>query len=167
MRRRGVDDHRSSPRIGAIVAPWFAPRYEQGGIYEAIAKARTNRLYDLVWQSGSAHAPFHARHVRLIVSLGVPVPGHVTDAELTECRDGLMGMLNSLGLASNALEPAGLLELVDELIDMPIHGLFASIRLRRKQFKGQPKLARTKVFCDRHARWIDCDAEDCRADMRK
>ena len=106
----------ASPRIGAIVAPWFGPRYEQGGIYEAIAKARVGRLYDLVWQSGSAHAPFHARHVRLIVSLGVPVPGHVTDAELTECSNGLMGMLNSLGLASNTLEPAGLLELVDELI---------------------------------------------------
>ena len=105
----------ASPRIGAIVGPWFAPRYEQGGIYEAIAKARVGRLYDLVWKSGSAHAPFHARHVRLIVSLGVPVPGHVTDAELTECRDGFMGMLNSLGLASNALEPAGLLELIDEL----------------------------------------------------
>ena len=105
----------ASPRIGAIVGPWFAPRYEQGGIYEAIAKARTNRLYDLVWKSGSAHAPFHARHVRLVLSLGVPVPGSVTDAELTECRDGMSGMLNSLGLASNRLEPAGLLALVDEL----------------------------------------------------
>ncbi len=105
----------ASPRIGAIVGPWFAPRYEQGGIYEAIAKARTNRLYDLVWKSGSAHAPFHARHVRLVLSLGVPVPGNVTDAELTECRDGMAGMLNSLGLASNRLEPAGLLALVDEL----------------------------------------------------
>ena len=49
----------ASPRIGAIVGPWFAPRYEQGGIYEAIAKARVGRLYDLVWKSGSAHAPFH------------------------------------------------------------------------------------------------------------
>ena len=25
----------ASPRIGAIVGPWFGPRYEQGGIYEA------------------------------------------------------------------------------------------------------------------------------------
>lgn len=105
----------ASPRIGAIVGPWFGPRYEQGGIYEAIAKARTNRLYDLVWKSGSAHAPFHARHVRLVLSLGVPVPGNVTDAELTECRDGMAGMLGSLGLASNRLEPAGLLALIDEL----------------------------------------------------
>ena len=105
----------ASPRIGSVVGPWFAPRYEQGGIYEAIARARTRRLYDLVWNSGSAHAPFHARNVRLIVSLGVPVPGSVTDAELSECREGLMGMLHSLGLHAQELRPGGLLALIDEL----------------------------------------------------
>ena len=105
----------ASPRIGSVVGPWFAPRYEQGGIYEAIARARTRRLYDLVWTSGSAHAPFHARNVRLIVSLGVPVPGSVTDAELSECREGLMGMLHSLGLHAQELRPGGLLALIDEL----------------------------------------------------
>jgi conjugal transfer ATP-binding protein TraC len=105
----------ASPRIGSVVGPWFAPRYEQGGIYEAIARARTRRLYDLVWASGSAHAPFHARNVRLIVSLGVPVPGSVTDAELSECREGLMGMLHSLGLHAQELRPGGLLALIDEL----------------------------------------------------
>ncbi|MXO71776.1 type IV secretion system protein TraC [Alteraurantiacibacter buctensis] len=105
----------ASPRIGSVVGPWFAPRYEQGGIYEAIARARTAKLYDLVWQSGSAHAPFHARATRLVVSLGVPVPGPVTDLELTQCRDGLVGMLHSLGLHAAGLEPPGLLALVDEL----------------------------------------------------
>ncbi|MXO91049.1 type IV secretion system protein TraC [Pontixanthobacter aquaemixtae] len=105
----------ASPRIGNVVSPWFAPRYEQGGIYEAIARARTNRLYDLVWNSGSAHAPFHARNVRVIVSLGVPVPGSVSDAELSECREGLMGMLHSLGLQAQELRPNGLLALIDEL----------------------------------------------------
>ena len=105
----------ASPRIGSVVGPWFAPRYEQGGIYEAIARARTQRLYDLVWQSGSAHAPFHARATRLILSLGVAVPGNASDAELTECREGLLGMLHSLGLHAASLEPHGLLSLIDEL----------------------------------------------------
>src|SRR3546814_10395137 len=103
----------AAPRIGSVVGPWFAPRYEQGGIYEAIARARTKRLYDLVWNSGSAHAPFHARTVRLIFSLGVPVAGSVTDAELSECREGLMGMLHSLGLNAQELRPGGLLALID------------------------------------------------------
>ena len=53
--------HHASPRIGRVVAPWFAKRYAQGGVYEAMARHRSKRLYDLVWESGSAHAPFHAR----------------------------------------------------------------------------------------------------------
>ena len=40
--------HYASPRIGRIVAPWFGPRYLQGGVYEAIARHRTAQLYDLV-----------------------------------------------------------------------------------------------------------------------
>src|SRR5690606_510906 len=37
--------HLASPRISRIVAPWFAPRYVQGGVYEAIARHRAKRLY--------------------------------------------------------------------------------------------------------------------------
>ena len=58
--------HLASPRISRIVAPWFAPRYVQGGVYEAIARHRAKRLYGLVWESGSADAPFHARHHQVI-----------------------------------------------------------------------------------------------------
>ena len=39
--------HLASPRISRIVAPWFAPRYVQGGVYEAIARHRAKRLYGL------------------------------------------------------------------------------------------------------------------------
>ena len=66
----------ASPRIGSVVGPWFAPRYEQSGIYEAIARARTRRLYDLVWNSGSAHAPFTAHSRRSCASEPPPAaPG--------------------------------------------------------------------------------------------
>lgn len=105
----------ASPRIGQIVAPWFAPRYEQGGIYEAIARERLARFYDLVWESGSAFAPFHVRSSRLIVSLGVPENTNVTDAELAECREALLGLIHSLGLDAHPLRPSALIGLVDEL----------------------------------------------------
>ncbi len=36
-----------------------------------IARHRAKRLYGLVWESGSADAPFHARHHQVIVSVGV------------------------------------------------------------------------------------------------
>ena len=102
----------ASPRIGQVVSPWFAPRYEQGGIYEAIARERIARFYDLVWESGSAHAPFHVRSSRLIVSLGVPESASITDAELAECREGLLGLIHSLGLEAHALRPSALIGLI-------------------------------------------------------
>ena len=63
--------HWASPRISRNIAPWFAPRYARGGVYEKIARARTQCLYDMVWASGSGSAPFHARHHQLLVSIGV------------------------------------------------------------------------------------------------
>lgn len=107
--------HHASPRISRIVAPWFAPRYAQGGIYEAIARHRAARLYDLVWNSGSADAPFHTRHHQVIISLGVPSASQVTNEELIQCRDGLMSMLRSLNLGVSELLPQDLIALIDDL----------------------------------------------------
>jgi conjugal transfer ATP-binding protein TraC len=107
--------HYASPRISRIIAPWFAPRYLQGGVYEAIARHRAKRLYKLVWQSGSADAPFHARHHQVIVSVGVPENGNVTNEELGHTRDGLVGMLKSLNLTVNEVEPHELIALIDDL----------------------------------------------------
>ena len=107
--------HFASPRIGRVVAPWFATRYKQGGIYEAMARSRSKRLYDLVWESGAAHAPFHARCHNLVLSLGVPDSANVDDHELTQCREGLIGMLASLGIESQEVEPGELIALIDDL----------------------------------------------------
>jgi len=107
--------HHASPRISRIVAPWFAPRYAQGGIYEAIARHRAARLYDLVWNSGSADAPFHTRHHQVIISLGVPSASQVSNEELVQCRDGLMSMLRSLNLGVSEMAPQDLLALIDDL----------------------------------------------------
>ncbi|NRD90503.1 type-IV secretion system protein TraC, partial [Sphingopyxis sp. BSNA05] len=107
--------HFASPRIGRVVAPWFAKRYAQGGVYEAMARHRSKRLYDLVWESGSAHAPFHARCHNLVISLGVPDTANVDDNELAQCREGLIGVLTSLGIDANEMEPQELIALVDDL----------------------------------------------------
>lgn len=107
--------HHASPRISRIVAPWFAPRYQQGGVYEAIARHRANRLYDLVWNSGSKDAPFHTRHHQLFLSLGVPSNANISNEELIQCRDGLMAMLRSLNLGVQEIEPQALIALIDDL----------------------------------------------------
>ena len=107
--------HHASPRISRIIAPWFAPRYAQGGVYEAIARHRANRMYDLVWNSGSKDAPFHTRHHQLFLSLGVPSQADVSNEELVQCRDGLMAMLRSLNLGVHEIEPQALIALIDDL----------------------------------------------------
>ena len=78
--------HLASPRISRIIAPWFAPRYIQGGVYEAIARHRARRLYSLVRESGPPYAPFHARHLQVIVSVGVPTSKSVSNEEPKQTR---------------------------------------------------------------------------------
>ncbi|WP_421837574.1 type IV secretion system protein TraC [Novosphingobium sp.] len=107
--------HLASPRISRIVGPWFAPRYLQGGIYEAIARHRARQLYKMVWRSGSDEAPFHARHHQVFVSVGVPEHKSVSAQELVQVREGLIAMLKSLGLGVAELEPEGLIALIDDL----------------------------------------------------
>ena len=107
--------HLASPRISRIVAPWFAPRYLQGGIYEAIARHRARQLYKMVWRSGSDEAPFHARHHQVFVSVGVPEHKSISAQELVQVREGLVAMLKSLGLGVAELEPDGLIALIDDL----------------------------------------------------
>jgi conjugal transfer ATP-binding protein TraC len=107
--------HYASPRIARNVAPWFAPRYEQGGVYQAIARHRARRLYDLVWNSGSVHAPFHARHHQVILSVGVPSSVEMSNAALDQVREGLSGLLKSLDVPVADIGPTDLIALVDDL----------------------------------------------------
>ena len=107
--------HLASPRISRIVAPWFAPRYLQGGVYEAIARHRARRLYGLVWESGSDDAPFHARHHQVIVSVGVPASSSSSLEELKQTRDGLIAMLKSLNLGVAEVGPQELIGIIDDL----------------------------------------------------
>jgi len=107
--------HLASPRISRIVAPWFAPRYLQGGVYEAIARHRARRLYSLVWESGSEDAPFHARHHQVIVSVGVPASSSTSLEELKQTRDGLIAMLKSLNLGVAEVGPQELIAIIDDL----------------------------------------------------
>lgn len=107
--------HWTSPRISRNIAPWFAPRYAKGGIYETIARRRADCLYDMVWTSGSATAPFHARHHRLLISVGVPAGSHVSREELASVREGLVGVLRALDVPSAELGPVELIGFLDDL----------------------------------------------------
>ena len=107
--------HWESPRIGRNIAPWFAPRYAKGGIYEAIARRRADALYDLVWSSGSATAPFHARHHQLLVSVTMPSSAQVSREELTAVRENMVGVLRSLDVPAVDVDPVELIAFLDDL----------------------------------------------------
>jgi len=106
--------HWASPRIGRTIAPWFAPRYAKGGVFEAIARQRVDAFNDLVWTSGSASAPFHARHHQIFISVGVP-SGTIGNDEIVALRENLTGLLRSLDVPSRDVAPTELIAFLDEL----------------------------------------------------
>jgi conjugal transfer ATP-binding protein TraC len=106
--------HWASPRIGRTIAPWFAPRYAKGGVFEAIARQRVDAFHDLVWTSGSASAPFHARHHQIFISVGVP-SGTIGNDEIVALRENLTGLLRSLDVPSRDVAPTELIAFLDEL----------------------------------------------------
>lgn len=107
--------HWASPRIGRNIAPWFAPRYAKGGIYEVIARRRVDALYDLVWSSGSAAAPFHARHHQLLVSVTIPSSAQISREELMAVRENMVGVLRSLDVPAADVDPVELIAFLDDL----------------------------------------------------
>ena len=94
--------HWASPRIGRTIAPWFAPRYAKGGVFEAIARQRVDAFHDLVWTSGSASAPFHARHHQIFISVGVP-SGTIGNDEIVALRENLTGLVAGRSTSRRAM----------------------------------------------------------------
>ena len=104
-----------SPRIGRLLAPWFQPRFLKGGVYERMASARVKAFSNMVWESGSADAPFHARHFQLFISVGLPEPSSSGTDDLIACREGLLGALRSLDIPVRVAGPEDIIALVDDL----------------------------------------------------
>ena len=105
----------ASSRVGTKFASWFLPRYSAKGVYERMAKHRTDYLAEGVWQSLSADAPFHLRSFRLFISVGVPASSSVTDEELASICDSIRSSLLSIEVPSRRLDPVGLLALIDDI----------------------------------------------------
>ena len=104
-----------SPRTYRRLGDWFKPRYEAGGIYQSIGRARARYLAEGVWTSLSKDAPFHLRNHRVIVSCGVPTSARVGHAELIAARDGLAAVLKSINVEVTHFDPQMLIELVDDI----------------------------------------------------
>jgi conjugal transfer ATP-binding protein TraC len=107
--------HWMSPRLADRFGQWFMPRYEVGGVYECMARHRADHLAGGVWQSLSKDAPFHLRSHRVIISVGVPESTKVGEDELVTLRETMISMLRSIDVHAHAIDPVGLLALIDDL----------------------------------------------------
>ncbi len=105
----------TSSRVGAKLSEWFVPRYWAEGVYERMAKHRTDYLSAGVWQSLSKDAPFHLRHFRLILSIGLPDRVTVSDDELVAIADSIMSAFRSIDVPARIIDPVNLLALIDDI----------------------------------------------------
>ncbi|MFZ4748591.1 MAG: TraC family protein, partial [Sphingomonas sp.] len=105
----------ASSRIGSKLADWFMPRYSAQGVYERMAKHRTDYLSEGVWNSLSKDAPFHLRHFRLIVSVGLPDRNQNSDEELVAVVESMQSAFRSIDVPSRLVDPVNLLALIDDI----------------------------------------------------
>jgi conjugal transfer ATP-binding protein TraC len=104
-----------SPRVGDRLSQWYMPRYMAGGIYERMAKHRTEYLLDGVWNSLSTSAPFCLRNHRLAISYATPESSRVSNEEIISVMEGLTSVLESMGVHARPMDPAGLIAWIDDL----------------------------------------------------
>jgi conjugal transfer ATP-binding protein TraC len=104
-----------SPRVGDRLSQWYMPRYMAGGIYERMAKHRTEYLLDGVWNSLSTSAPFCLRNHRLAISYATPESSRVSNEEIISVMEGLTSVLESMGVHARTMDPAGLIAWIDDL----------------------------------------------------
>ncbi|MDF0490466.1 type IV secretion system protein TraC [Sphingomonas sp. H39-1-10] len=104
-----------SPRVGERLSQWYLPRYAARGVYERMARHRTEFLTDGVWQSLSADAPFSLRNHRVLVSLSFPESASISVEDIVGVRESLMSTLQSVNVGARALDPVALIAWVDDL----------------------------------------------------
>ena len=105
----------ASSRVGTKLADWFVPRYAAQGVYERMAKHRTDYLSNGVWESLSKDAPFHLRHFRLIISIGLPDRVSASDDELCAVAESIMSAFRSIDVPSRYIDPVNLLSTIDDI----------------------------------------------------
>ena len=104
-----------SPRISEKLSQWYMPRYSASGIYERMARHRTEYLMGGVWNSLSNSAPFCLRNHRLGLSYSTPESSRVSNEEIISVKEGLISAFESLGVHARAVDPKGLIAWIDDI----------------------------------------------------
>ena len=116
--------HWASPRFGAALSAWAAPRGAAGGVQAAMARRRAALLRPAGWRALHADGPpFTLRDCRVLVSaaLGGGL-GPATETALSAFRRALEGTFASVGAPARRVAPDALLSLAAELVAPDIGG---------------------------------------------
>ena len=110
--------HWASPRFGAALAAWAAPRGRAGPVQAAMAERRARLLEPAGWRALHAGGPpFTLADYRVLVCAALDGPaGPAAETALGSFRRALEGTLASAGTAVRRLAPDALLSLGQELI---------------------------------------------------
>ena len=109
--------HWASPRFGAALDAWAAPRREAGPVQAAMGERRERLLAHAGWRPLHAGGPpFTLSDYRVFVCASLAGgPGPAPETALGGFRRALEGTLASAGATARRLDPDGLLSLVQEL----------------------------------------------------
>jgi len=116
--------HWTSPRFGAALATWAAPRQAAGGVQAVMAKRRAALLRPAGWRALHADGPpYTLRDARVFVCAALGSgPGPATETALAAFRRALEGTFASVGAPARRVAPDGLLSLVAELVTPDVAG---------------------------------------------
>ena len=109
--------HWASPRFGAALDTWAAPRARAGGVQARMGESRTDLLGRGGWRALHAGGPpFTLCDCRVFVTASLAGgPGPASETSLGAFRRALEGTLASAGALARRLEPDALLALAAEL----------------------------------------------------
>lgn len=131
----------ASPKIGDIFDHWRQPRDVQGGIYKKIADERIKYFKEANHKSIFGSTPFTLKNFRLIIAVSMPFREmssggilellsnvfvgkkaeensiEIVTKEICSFREKLKTALNTAGVNSINIEPEGLINFLDELIN--------------------------------------------------
>jgi conjugal transfer ATP-binding protein TraC len=106
----------ASPRVAEKLQEWALPRIRAGAVFDKLARYRLELLRHAAWTSLASDGPFHLRHFRVLLSVGVGAGSHVENQDLIAMRDGIISALDSINVPARILDPTELIRFIDDVI---------------------------------------------------
>ncbi|MEL6238923.1 MAG: DUF5934 domain-containing protein, partial [Pseudomonadota bacterium] len=106
----------ADPRISDHLQNWILPRFEAGGVFQTLARHRSDKLLSGAWSTLASDGPFHLRNFRCVLSVGAPEGSGISTADLLTMQDAITAALDSINVPVRAWAPVDLIRFLDEVL---------------------------------------------------